>query len=91
MQNLGYNGSHVTANLLGQSIPLWLEQARARSTVKIQIASDLCKKIGTLDRRTHNARAKDVTKFNAAKEIDIIFLSSTRDCIRKKVCPDHLA
>jgi hypothetical protein len=41
-----YNGSHVTANLLGQSIPLWLEQARARSTVKIQIASDLGKKIG---------------------------------------------
>jgi len=39
-------GSHVTANLLGQSILLWLEQARARSIVKIQIASDLGKKIG---------------------------------------------
>jgi hypothetical protein len=44
MQNLGYNGSHVTANLLGQSIPL--RQARARSIVKIQIASDPGKEIG---------------------------------------------
>jgi hypothetical protein len=51
MQNPGYNGSHVTANLLGQSIPLWLEQARARSIAKIQIASDLGKKIGLLIKR----------------------------------------